>query len=393
MKRKGPQPGMKNVLILSSLLLALCLHVSATLHGQGVGINDNGNPPDPSAILDAASSSQGMLIPRMTTGERDLIASPAQALQIYNTTTKCFEFYDDGYWQPIVCSCALPSAPSAGTHSAAETAVTWNWNSVSGAAGYRVSATNNYATATDVGNVTSYEQTGLACGQSHTLYVWTYTCGPSAPLTLTHSTLTCWSCGNVLNVEHTAGDVAPVNKSVGYGTVSTSLTGSAKCWITQNLGASNEATSATDATEAASGWYWQFNQMRGYKHDGSLRTPNTAWVSSISENSAWVQANDPCYLLLGSSWRIPTSTEWIAADANGGWDDYLDTYASVLKIHAAGLLSDSDGSAVNRGLVGYYRSSNQANNTSAASIYMHDSWSDMGDLNKALGFPVRCIMD
>jgi hypothetical protein len=42
--------------------------------------------PDPSSALDISSTSQGLLMPRLTTTQRDLIASPAVGLIIYNTT-------------------------------------------------------------------------------------------------------------------------------------------------------------------------------------------------------------------------------------------------------------------------------------------------------------------
>ena len=71
------------------------------------------------------------------------------------------------------------------------------------------------------------------------------------------------SCGDNLAISHTAGVVAPVTKAVTYGTVNTNLSGSDKCWITQNLGADNQASSPSDSTEASAGWYWQFNHMQG----------------------------------------------------------------------------------------------------------------------------------
>ena len=73
-----------------------------------------------------------------------------------------------------------------------------------------------------------------------------------------------WACGCPLTVTHTAGTVAPVTRTVTYGTVSTTLTGATECWITQNFGAINQATSATDATDAAAGWYWEWDTQQGY---------------------------------------------------------------------------------------------------------------------------------
>jgi uncharacterized protein (TIGR02145 family) len=45
-----------------------------------------GNTPDDSAMLDVQSSTKGVLFPRMTTAERDLIQDAATGLMIFNTT-------------------------------------------------------------------------------------------------------------------------------------------------------------------------------------------------------------------------------------------------------------------------------------------------------------------
>jgi hypothetical protein len=51
-----------------------------------------------SAVLQADSTTRGFLPPRMTTTERDLIATPAAGLMIYNTTTNRPNFYDGSAW-------------------------------------------------------------------------------------------------------------------------------------------------------------------------------------------------------------------------------------------------------------------------------------------------------
>jgi hypothetical protein len=289
------------VLIISSMLL-----LNLQMYSQNVGISADGSTPDPSAMLDIKSTNKGLLIPRMTTAQRDTISSPAQSLLIFNTNTECLETYVYNAWRAIWCK----------------------------------------------------------------------------PFTI---------CGDNLTVTHTAGDVAPVTKTVTYGTVLTDLTGSDKCWITQNLGADHQATSATDNTEASAGWYWQFGRRQGYKHDGTIRTPNTTWTS-IDYYSDWTADSDPCALLLGTGWRIPTKTEWENADANGGWDNYSDTYSSVLKLHAAGYLNYSNGSLYGRGSSGYYWSSTQYNSTYGRCL-IFGSFSNMNYFRKWNGYSLRCLRD
>jgi hypothetical protein len=53
----------------------------------------------PSAILSATSTTRGFLPPRMTTTQRDAIATPATGLKIYNTTLGTTDTYDGATWQ------------------------------------------------------------------------------------------------------------------------------------------------------------------------------------------------------------------------------------------------------------------------------------------------------
>jgi len=64
----------------------------------GVGTNS----PNSSSVLDIASSTQGVLIPRMTSLERDAIINPIEGLFIYNIETDCFnQFTNAKRWQAI----------------------------------------------------------------------------------------------------------------------------------------------------------------------------------------------------------------------------------------------------------------------------------------------------
>ncbi len=64
--------------------------------GGNVGIGTAG--PNASALLDVASTSKGLLPPRMTTAQRDAIPSPAAGLVVYNTTLAELELYNGTAW-------------------------------------------------------------------------------------------------------------------------------------------------------------------------------------------------------------------------------------------------------------------------------------------------------
>jgi len=71
-------------------------------HAQGVAINTDGSVADSSAILDIKSTSQGMLIPRMTAAQLAAIHNPATGLFVYQTDgTAGFYYYNGTAWTII----------------------------------------------------------------------------------------------------------------------------------------------------------------------------------------------------------------------------------------------------------------------------------------------------
>jgi hypothetical protein len=82
----------------SILILLLVSFTSNLLTAQSMGISSSIITPDPSSILELRTNSKGILIPRMTTQERDGISSPANGLMIYNGITKKFNFYNGTLW-------------------------------------------------------------------------------------------------------------------------------------------------------------------------------------------------------------------------------------------------------------------------------------------------------
>lgn len=377
-----------------SIILLVWLSTSTISFGQ-VGINGDNTLPNSSAMLDVKSTSRGMLPPRMTFLQRNAIVNPAAGLIVICTNgtpegTETLSIFLGGRWLNLSGTCILPVTPAAGNHIQTNTQITWDWNSVPIATGYKWHTSNDYAAATDMGTATSKTETGLTTGNSYTRYVWAYNaCGNSQPVVLTGQA---FACGGSMTKIHTAGTVAPVSKTVTYGTV-TGIPGEAsKCWITRNLGAAQPPATVDDASEPSAGWYWQFNLKQGYKHDGTTLTP--AWtITGIDEDTNWDPANDPCTLLLGATWRIPTQAEWTNVDASGNWTNWTGPFSSGLQMHAAGYLSRSTGVITNRGVNGYYWSSTQNTTTRSWDQFLSSTNSSQSSDNKATGFTVRCIRD
>lgn len=65
---------------------------------QGVAINNDGAAPHPSAMLDIKSTTKGLLIPRMTSIQRNAIPTPALGLLVFDTDTRSFWFHNGVKW-------------------------------------------------------------------------------------------------------------------------------------------------------------------------------------------------------------------------------------------------------------------------------------------------------
>jgi len=82
-------------------LLLLIFVLATSVSAQNISINANGAAADTSSILDISSTKYGLLVPRMTTVQRDSIILPANALQLFNTTTKALNIYNNSRWEAI----------------------------------------------------------------------------------------------------------------------------------------------------------------------------------------------------------------------------------------------------------------------------------------------------
>ena len=321
-----------------------------------LGVNTDNSAPDASAGLDVKFTNKGLLPPRvaLTAINSALpVTTPAVGLLVYNTATAGtppnnvvpgYHCWNGIKWIPVVA----PQGANVGDMQY------WNgtqWVSIPVGSNGQVLTLNNGVPA------------------------WTNQCGIS------------------VTINHIAGAVAPVSKSVTYGTTTNIPGEPSKCWITSNLGADHQAVSVDDATEASAGWYWQFNRQQGYKYEGTAPTPNTTWINSINENSDWVAVNDPCTIEFGGSWRIPTLAELTNVDASGNWADWNGPWNSGLKLHAAGSIYYGNASIGNRGSTGDYWSSKQSSVTNCWGLDLYSGYCGIGSYSKAYGFSIRCLRD
>lgn len=193
-----------------------------------VGINANNSSPDASAGLDVNFNNKGFLPPRMTFEQRNAIPNPVEGLIVFCTNcnfdgTGLLSMYQGGKWRNITFGCTTPVAPATGTHISEVTQITWNWNTVPIALGYKWNTSNNYGTAINMGTATTKKESGLTCQTNYIRYVWAYNdCGQSSALTMTQATLQEPLANSPLPGTHVASDIKiiwnwnPVTGATGY---------------------------------------------------------------------------------------------------------------------------------------------------------------------------------
>jgi uncharacterized protein (TIGR02145 family) len=181
---------MKRILLFFSVVMIGVMHVFAQ-----VAINVNYSPPDPSAGLDIDHNTKGFLPPRVTFQQRNNILRPVAGLMVFCTNcksdgTETISIFQGKDWLNLCCLiCDVPNTPPAGIHVPTAQSITWRWNKVPIATGYKWNTTNNFATAIDIGADTSTTETGLNCLTSYTRYLWAYNaCGNSGPRSLMQTT-------------------------------------------------------------------------------------------------------------------------------------------------------------------------------------------------------------
>jgi uncharacterized protein (TIGR02145 family) len=189
-------------------------------------------------------------------------------------------------------------------------------------------------------------------------------------------------------------------------TVTNPTTG--KIWMDRNLGASQVATSSTNAASYGDIYQWgraaDGHQIRTSGTTPILSdtdtpghalfiTPTTSpldWRSPQNAN-LWQGVNgvnNPC----PTGFRVPTDTEWEEEIASWSSPDAAGAYVSPLKLPKAGYRQINDGSLSAGGTSGYYWSSTVNGGTSGQLLFTSSS-ANMYINNRAIGFSVRCIKD
>ena len=387
--------------------------LTATMHAQvGIGTTN----PEGSAALDISSTTKGLLIPRMTNAQRLAIASPVAGLQVFVTDFNggTFLFYNGTVWNElsytvVQAAQAAPGAPAITEVASGDGQVTVSFTAPSSDGGATI--TSYTATSNPDGITATVNQAG-----SGDITVTGLTNGTPYTFTVTATNATGTSIASAAS--------SSVTPSIP--TVLSTTTG--RTWMDRNLGATQVASTSTDALSYGYLYQW------GRNSDGhQIRTSNTTlgpvasgsegsnfiiidaqdagngdWLTQI-ENFRWSGStkgiHDPC----PSGFRVPTITEWEAEIQGFSTNNAAGAIDSVLKLPLAGQrysqdLEDPFGNAYDAGTiydvdeVGAYMSSDFNNesgflgNFAKAITITTDNTSSIAG-TRAFGKSVRCIKE
>jgi hypothetical protein len=389
----------------------------ANFYNNGSNIGVGTVTPDASAKLDVNSTVQGFLPPRMTTAQRNAIVSPANGLQIYNITTGCLNFYSGSAWYEVCgtfISTAVVSTLSCGT--ASITGYLYSGSLASGVTAslpYTGGNGGTYAAqavlSTGVAGLTANLSAGtLAVGAGNLLYTITGTPTTSGTASFAVN-VGGQTCTLIITVSPAIGTFAAGTVNCAGATAVVNVTSpTGKIWMDRNLGASQVATSSTDAASYGDLYQW------GRRADGhQCRTSATTSTLSSSDQPAhsnfiiapsapydWRSpqntnlwqgvngVNNPC----PSGYRIPTDTEINAERLSWSVNSSVGAFASPLKLPMAGMRLYSDGSFL---MVGTYVRlwSSTVSGALSGSIGFDSSNASMGANARVEGYAIRCIKD
>ena len=190
----------------------------------------------------------------------------------------------------------------------------------------------------------------------------------------------------------------------GIPSVINTITG--KIWMDRNLGASQVATSSTDANSL---YQWgratDGHQLRTSGKTTTVATTNTPGHGNFITNSydspfdwrnpqndnLWQGVNginNPC----PKGYRLPTVAEWEAERTSWSSNNAAGAFASPLKLPAAGGRSYTNGSLGSLGSGLYWSSTVDGTNSRRLQFDNSDATTVYSFL-RATGYPVRCIKD
>lgn len=311
----------------------------------------------PQGALDVVSANSGLIVPRVA--NTGAVTSPVDGMIVYDLGSVCLKVFVGGVWSDCF-----------GQNTAAVIVA----NIVAASSDPAAGGTPSIA---DLNNAGLTNVTG-----DQTVYEEAIANASPVPTTLADLQAVIDAANNPSNT--TIVEVTGPNNLV---------------WMDRNLGASQAATSSTDAATYGSLYQWG-RATDGHEQRASSVTNTQAdapehdlFISATSdwrvnpEDNLWQGVNgvnNPC----PAGYKLPTDAEFSAL----GFTNSTTAYGSTLKLSLAGYRNSNNGDFVNVDSNGVYWSST-INGGASNYYYINGSSTSVNSINRAYGFSVRCRKD
>ena len=369
-----------------------------------------GITPDPSAMLDVQSNNKGVLFPRMTTTERDMITNAPTGLMIFNTTENRLQINlgipGSPSWQQIDPIGAITSLDCLSAIRKGEMNPTFPASGVTLIIPYTGGNGGTYGrqevASTGVTGYTATLASGTFANGSGTLtYSITGMSNTPGPANFAFN-IGGQNCNLDLAVKSCSANITPTTSVI------------LQCY---NLGAYNTLVSSETPRWEINGGYWRWGEKpeaaagpTGPDADQANADLIPGWdMLTGSMDGSWSDAaktlNDPC----PEGFRVPTQAQWgdiITYNTktpipNTTWTDGITEYSNGMKfgdflmLPAAGGRLDAYGIGIyQRGYAGYYWSSSEATFNGFFLGFEQDPMvTTTNEIDRRVGNSVRCVAE
>ena len=353
---------------MKKILLSIALFTVSFATTAQVGIGTN----TPEGALDVVSTNSGVVVPRVA--NTAAVNNPVNGMLIYDLSTDCLKVFVGGVWSDCF-----------GQNAAVLTAAS---NAALAQIGNEADDPDTINSGTTIADLNAILPTVTGIQSTKETSYQNYIDGNPA----------------LFSSPATQAEVQAMMDAIS----ATDVVGpTGKIWMDRNLGASQVATSSTDAASYGDLYQWGRTTDGHEKRNATVvagpvasgseganfitsgTTPND-WLSAQDDTrwGATKTANDPC----PTGYRVPTETELNAERLLFATNDAAGAFGSVLKLPVAGNRYFITGAFTYVGTYGTYWSST-IGGTDARYLYFSSSNTNMYSYHRADGYSVRCIKD